>query len=141
MTFRYYLILHLLEEFFRFLPLKCWFIELNLLLGWDMVCVKSQCTAFTFLAHTVPEFHNWSDVALSDVSCIDESVCHIGGFEMGFQIWEWETLQKVLQARDTLCICQQGNCVRFCQICIHKLGLLCLYTKSQKKKFILGKSN
>ena len=51
MTFRYYLILHLLEVFFRFLPLKCWFIELNLLLCWDMVCVKSHCTAFTSLAH------------------------------------------------------------------------------------------
>ena len=85
----------------------------------------------------MPEFHNWSDVALSNVSCIDESVCHIGGFEMGFQIWEWETLQKVLQARDTLCICQQGNCVRFCQICIHKL-VYYPYIQNFKKEVQFG---
>ena len=85
----------------------------------------------------MPEFHNWSDVALSNVSCIDESVCHIGGFEMGFQIWEWETLQKILQARDTLCICQQGNCVRFCQICTHKL-VYYAYIQNLKKEVHFG---
>ena len=140
MTFRYYLILHLLEVFFRFLPLKCWFIELNLLLGWDMVCVKSHCTAFTSLAHCawVPQLI-WCSVE----RCVLYrwiGMSHWGIWN-GFSDLRVRNASKGSPSKGHFVHLSTRSLCKILSNLHSQTGLLCLYTKSQKKKFIMGKSN
>ena len=137
MTFIYYLMLHLLEVFFRFLPLKCWFIELNLLLGWDMVCVKSHCTAFTSLAHCawVPQLI-WCSVE----QCVLYrwiGMSHWGIWN-GFSDLRVRNASKGSPSKGHFVHLSTRSLCKILSNLHSQTGLLCLYTKSQKRSSFWG---